>query len=322
MSTTVRSRERARTAADVLADARCVMGTPRRPAARLRSIGLDDAATPGSAAGIDAALPAALVFGAAKAAGSSSTGECRAEAAAVGLLCDFSALHEQPPAAGGDGPSAEHAADSHARDMVLTRVVNELVGRPSSTVVARVLAALSNDPDRAAQQAAVETAEDGTPASAARSAAVLMSCACEMGAIAAHATAADRATLAGFGHHIGLGFQLTQDLLGIWGNPSVTGRPMYGDIADRVESPPITVALQADSPVARELCELYAGECNDTSTLHRMACMIELAGGRSWANRQLDHHLTTARECLSALSPSADTEDLALLTGMIAGRAS
>ncbi len=319
MSTSVRSRERARTAADVLADARCVMGPPRRLAADLRPIGLRHAAAPAIAAGIDTALPTALVFGAARAVGRSSTVECRAEAVAVELLCDFSALHEQAPAADDD----KAGADSHARDMVLTQVVNELVGRPSSTVVARVLAALSDDtPDARPRQAEDETADDETAASVARSAAVLMSCACEMGAIAAHATAADRVALASFGHHIGLGFQLTQDLLGIWGNPSITGRPMYGDIAERVETPPITVALQADSSVARELSELYAGDRNDTPTLHRMACMIELAGGRSWANHRVDHHLTTARECLSALSSRADTEDLALLTGMIAGRAS
>ena len=56
--------------------------------------------------------------------------------------------------------------------------------------------------------------------------AALMACACSIGAIHVGAPAGLAMGLAGFGAHAGLAFQLTDDLLGIWGAPEVTGKPV------------------------------------------------------------------------------------------------
>ena len=56
--------------------------------------------------------------------------------------------------------------------------------------------------------------------------AALMACACSIGAIYVGAPADLAMGLAGFGAHAGLAFQLTDDLLGIWGAPEVTGKPV------------------------------------------------------------------------------------------------
>ncbi len=45
--------------------------------------------------------------------------------------------------------------------------------------------------------------------------------------------------LAGFGAHVGLAFQLTDDLLGIWGAPEVTGKPVRADLRARKKSLPV-----------------------------------------------------------------------------------
>src|SRR3984885_14648145 len=55
--------------------------------------------------------------------------------------------------------------------------------------------------------------------------AALMACACSIGAIYVGAPAVLAMGLAGFGAHVGLAFQLTDDLLGIWGAPEITGKP-------------------------------------------------------------------------------------------------
>ena len=59
--------------------------------------------------------------------------------------------------------------------------------------------------------------------------AALMACACSIGAVHLGAPPTLAMALAGFGVRVGLAFQLTDDLLGIWGAPEVTGKPVRAD---------------------------------------------------------------------------------------------
>src|SRR6204780_4942666 len=72
--------------------------------------------------------------------------------------------------------------------------------------------------------------------------AALMACACSIGAIYVGAPAELAMGLAGFGAHAGLAFQLTDDLLGIWGAPEVTGKPVRSDLRTRKKSLPVLAA--------------------------------------------------------------------------------
>ena len=47
------------------------------------------------------------------------------------------------------------------------------------------------------------------------------------------------------------------DLLGIWGDPAVTGKPVYSDLHSRKKSLPVVAALTSDTPAGRELAELF-----------------------------------------------------------------
>ena len=49
--------------------------------------------------------------------------------------------------------------------------------------------------------------------------------------------------LAAFGAQAGLAFQLTDDLLGIWGAPEITGKPVRLDLPARKRSLPVVAAL-------------------------------------------------------------------------------
>ena len=88
--------------------------------------------------------------------------------------------------------------------------------------------------------------------------AALMACACSIGAIHAGAAPSLAMGLAGFGAHIGQAFQLTDDLLGIWGAPEVTGKPVQSDLRARKKSLPVVAALDSGTPEGRELAGLLA----------------------------------------------------------------
>ena len=81
--------------------------------------------------------------------------------------------------------------------------------------------------------------------------AALMACACSIGAIHVGAPAGLAMGLAGFGSHAGLAFQLTDDLLGIWGAPEVTGKPVGADLRARKKSLPVVAALTSGTGAGR-----------------------------------------------------------------------
>src|ERR1035437_6886563 len=55
------------------------------------------------------------------------------------------------------------------------------------------------------------------------------------------------------GAQVGLAFQLSDDLLGSWGAPEVTGKPARADLRARKKSLPVVAALNSGTPAAAEL---------------------------------------------------------------------
>ncbi len=130
--------------------------------------------------------------------------------------------------------------------------------------------------------------------------AALMACACSIGAIHVGAPPAMAMGLAGFGAHAGLAFQLTDDLLGIWGSPAVTGKPVRSDLRTRKKSLPVVAALTADSPAAAELSELLRREDPlSEDDLARAAGLVEEAGGKDWTENEAAAQLAAAHRCLA-----------------------
>ncbi|MEV4124002.1 polyprenyl synthetase family protein [Nocardia sp. NPDC049707] len=270
----------------------------------------------------------ALVLASAKAVAATEPPQGIAEAVAVELIHDFSLLHDD--VVGGDeqwcnrrsawSVFGERGAQL-AGDALLAMAINEMTDRPGITLLSKALAALCNGPS-----AAIES-EHGEPvgldeslATIESKTAALLSCACEMGAIAGGADPEQARALSEFGRHLGIAFQLINDVLGIWGNPSVTGKPLYPDLASRKKSPPIARALDSTGPTADLLRELYRDVGRDHETLHRIACLIELTGARGWAEREADRQLDAALDCLTSVSADEATEDLRLLAAMMTSR--
>jgi geranylgeranyl diphosphate synthase type I len=113
--------------------------------------------------------------------------------------------------------------------------------------------------------------------------------------------------LAAFGGHVGLAFQLTDDLLGIWGATEVTGKPVRADLRARKKSLPVVAALTSGTPEAAELKELLAspGELSEDD-LVRAADLVVAAGGKRWAEHEADSRLAAAAKCLDDAGLPAD----------------
>ncbi len=109
----------------------------------------------------------------------------------------------------------------------------------------------------------------------------LVACACEMGSLVAAAPDAQCKSLRTFGHHLGLAFQMRDDVLGIWGDPIVTGKPAGADIARRKKSLPILHGLEQSA----ELRALLAQETLSTADVHRATELLRETDSREYAER-------------------------------------
>ena len=139
-----------------------------------------------------------------------------------------------------------------------------------------------------------------------RKTALLMSCACTSGAAFGSGRPAQLERMRSVGRHFGLAFQLVDDLLGIWGDPGVTGKPVYSDLHSRKKTVPVVVALTSGTTAGRELASLYhcGGELSD-GELVRAAELIERAGARAWTEAQLKVFVSRALGDLDRAEPTA-----------------
>jgi geranylgeranyl diphosphate synthase, type I len=130
--------------------------------------------------------------------------------------------------------------------------------------------------------------------------AALMACACSIGAVYVGAPASLAMSLAGFGAHMGLAFQLTDDLLGIWGAPEVTGKPVMSDLRSRKKSMPVVAAMTSGSDEGHELAELFAEPraLTEDEVAHA-AWLVEAAGGKERTEAAADEELSSAVSCLA-----------------------
>lgn len=138
----------------------------------------------------------------------------------------------------------------------------------------------------------------------------LLACACSVGAMLQSASPRMTTGLADFGARLGLAFQLVDDLLGIWGDPAVTGKPVLSDLRARKKSLPVVAALQAGTPDSRRLGELLRSPDPLTEEdLTLAAKLVEDAGGRQWCEREAERQLDAAERGLTEVGTPADVRE-------------
>ncbi|MEV7182850.1 family 2 encapsulin nanocompartment cargo protein polyprenyl transferase [Kitasatospora sp. NPDC093102] len=150
----------------------------------------------------------------------------------------------------------------------------------------------------------------------------LLGAACAMGALYGGASEEAAQALDGFGREIGLAFQLIDDLIGIWGDPAVTGKPVGADLVARKKSLPVVAALGSGTVEGDRLGELYALERPlSPEELTRCAAAVEAAGGRGWAQGESCERMAAAMAQLAAAVPEpAAADELLALAELVTRR--
>jgi geranylgeranyl diphosphate synthase type I len=141
----------------------------------------------------------------------------------------------------------------------------------------------------------------------------LLSCAVSLGPILAGAPKATVAALAEFGSHFGTAFQAVDDMLGIWGEPARTGKPVGNDLLQHKKTLPVSIALALAGDDALELRTLLGGDLS-AADVARARVLIEECGAREETIALADAHLEMALAALERveLVPGPKSELVAI----------
>lgn len=150
------------------------------------------------------------------------------------------------------------------------------------------------------------------------------------GAMLGGADAQVVAQLTRLGRALGLAYQLQDDLLGLFGDPAVSGKPADSDLAQGKRTFPVLAAyLRAPAEARARLDALWsrgaASSCGapelEASALEEARALVRAHGGEAATERAIDRLIWSARRSLAALPAGAGKAQLAQLIAKLVHRA-
>ncbi len=149
--------------------------------------------------------------------------------------------------------------------------------------------------------------------------AALLACSCSLGAILADGPDETVKALSRFGWNLGIAFQAVDDVLGIWGEPAVTGKPAGNDLRQHKKTLPVALAAEM-SDLSPRLTKLLGGELTDPEVAEA-SDLLERCGARAEAMAVGALHLEAALAALDGaeLSPGP-REELVSIATFVASR--
>ncbi len=149
--------------------------------------------------------------------------------------------------------------------------------------------------------------------------AALFGAACEIGALAAGAGFDRSRAYRELGRAYGLGFQIEDDMLGTWGEPAATGKPVGADLARRKWTFPVVWALDGPPSPARDVVAArYAGSgALDACDVRATIAALDALGVRDAAMTQAQMHFDRADRIAADHAIDADMRVRAFLAANV-----
>lgn len=120
------------------------------------------------------------------------------------------------------------------------------------------------------------------------------------------------------GEALGLAFQARDDVLGVWGDPRVTGKPAGSDLARRKASLPVACALEAGGAPA---AALRAGLADPASTVENLLALLDDCDARERVLLAEAGYLERLQQCQDAAVPRGEAGSAVVaLVASLAGR--
>ncbi|MBT9582960.1 polyprenyl synthetase family protein [bacterium] len=134
--------------------------------------------------------------------------------------------------------------------------------------------------------------------------AALMEAGCRLGALLNHAGTEQIDACARFGLNLGMAFQISDDVLDIWGNPDKLGKPTGNDLRERKYTLPFLHAYQQSQKPQRNLVrQLLTQEPLETGAMQALVQWMDQNGSREHSLELAQRYIGRAREALLLTPP-------------------
>ena len=144
--------------------------------------------------------------------------------------------------------------------------------------------------------------------------AALFDVSCAMGAICATNKVKDITNLSSFGRNLGIAFQITDDLIGVMGDPKITKKPVGNDLREGKKSLPILMAIKsANGNNKKIILKAFGNSKVSKKDLNKAVDVIRSLGIEENVRKQALKYAEKAEKSLAKYSGSAKTELISLL---------
>jgi geranylgeranyl diphosphate synthase type I len=135
-----------------------------------------------------------------------------------------------------------------------------------------------------------------------KTAALLAACA-QLGALIATGNEETANLYHEFGLNIGIAFQIHDDILGIWGEPDVTGKSAATDIVSRKKSLPVLYGLEKSG----ELAQVYSQKTFGDAEVQQAVALLDAIQAQDYARQEELRYYEKAMSALEAAQPDGET---------------
>jgi geranylgeranyl diphosphate synthase type I len=134
----------------------------------------------------------------------------------------------------------------------------------------------------------------------------------ELGALLAGAATASTGALLAVGDALGVAFQLRDDLLGVFGEPAVTGKPAGSDLVEGKRTLLVAETLTRLTGAERDAFDAALGSPSlDSDGVATLTATIERSGARVAVEARIDEAARSAQQAIGALAIAPEhREDL------------
>ncbi|QLH02362.1 geranylgeranyl pyrophosphate synthase [Nitrosopumilus cobalaminigenes] len=144
--------------------------------------------------------------------------------------------------------------------------------------------------------------------------AALFDVSCAMGAICATNKPIDISNLSSFGRNLGIAFQITDDLIGVMGDPKITKKPVGNDLREGKKSLPILMAIKlAKGNDKKIILKAFGNSKISRKDLNKSVEVIRSLGIEQNVRKQALKYAEKAEKSLAKYSGPAKTELISLL---------
>ncbi len=145
------------------------------------------------------------------------------------------------------------------------------------------------------------TMEDYWPMTGGKTSSLLSACT-HIGSLLGYANEEKQEAYRLFGYHLGLAFQVQDDILGIWGDEALTGKSAASDLVEGKNSLPVLFALEKNGRFAQRWRQGPISE----SEVGDAAAMLEAEGAKAYAESMSARETEKALKYLEQADPRGE----------------